>query len=61
MMDSANINIGSIQRILGHENRTTTEVYLHSIGESEWKAMEIYEQVSEKSHTESHTELTQKK
>ena len=55
MMDSANINIGSIQRILGHENRTTTEVYLHSIGESERKAMEIYEQVSEKSHTESHT------
>jgi len=55
MMDYARVNIGSIQRILGHENRSTTEIYLHSIGESERKAMEIYEQVSEKSHTESHT------
>jgi len=31
ILDSLNINIGSIQRILGHENRTTTEIYLHSI------------------------------
>jgi len=57
VLDSANVNIGSIQRILGHENRTTTEIYLHSIGESERKAMKIFEQISEKSHTESHTEL----
>ena len=55
-MDRANINIGSIQRILGHENRSTTEIYLHSIGESEREAMRIFEQVSEISHTESHTE-----
>jgi hypothetical protein len=32
-MDSENVPIGSIQRILGHENRTTTEIYLHSISE----------------------------
>ncbi len=56
VLDYANVNIGSIQRILGHENRTTTEIYLHSIGESERKAMAIYEQVTEKSHTESHIE-----
>ncbi len=56
VLDSANVNIGSIQRILGHENRTTTEIYLHSIGESEREAMKIYEEISEKSHTESHTE-----
>jgi len=56
IMDNANVNIGSIQRILGHENRTTTEIYLHSIGESEREAMKIFEEVSEKSHTESHTE-----
>ena len=37
VLDSANVNIGSIQRILGHENRTTTEIYLHSIGESDVK------------------------
>jgi site-specific recombinase XerD len=28
-MDSQNVSIGSIQRLLGHENRTTTEIYLH--------------------------------
>jgi integrase len=56
VLDSANINIGSIQRILGHENRTTTEIYLHSIGESEREAMKVYEELTEKSHTESHIE-----
>jgi integrase len=56
ILDRANINIGSIQRILGHENRTTTEIYLHSIGESEREAMRVYERISEESHTESHTE-----
>ena len=39
MFDSANIPIGSIQRILGHESRSTTEIYLHSIGDSERQAM----------------------
>ena len=34
MLDAAGVPIGSIQRILGHENRTTTEIYLHSIGDS---------------------------
>jgi len=57
VLDNANVNIGSIQRILGHENRTTTEIYLHSIGEAERKAMRIYEQITEKSHTDSHTGL----
>ena len=56
VLDSANVNIGSIQLILGHENRTTTEIYLHSIGESEREAMRIYEELTEKSHTESHIE-----
>ena len=58
-LDNENANIGSIQRILGHENRTTTEIYLHSIGESEREAMEIFERVNQdfqkKSHTDSHT------
>ena len=56
ILDHANVNIGSIQRILGHENRTTTEIYLHSIGETEREAMSIFENASQVSHTVSHTE-----
>ena len=37
--DSANVKIGSIQRLPGHENQTTTEIYLHSINESEREAI----------------------
>jgi integrase len=58
IMDNNNVPIGTIQRILGHENRTTTEVYLHSIGQAEREAMSIYERARKKSHTESHTEVT---
>jgi len=61
-MECHNAPIGSIQRILGYENRRTTEIYLHSIGEMERAAMQIYEQARKKSHTVSHTEeSTQKK
>jgi integrase len=42
-MDQEKVPIGSIQRILGHENRTTTEIYLHSIDEDEREAMAVYE------------------
>jgi integrase len=56
VMDNNNVPIGAIQRILGHENRKTTEIYLHSIGQAEREAMAIFERVSKKSHMESHTE-----
>jgi integrase len=57
MLDHARVPISSIQRILGHENRSTTEIYLHSIGESEREAMKVFDrEIDEKSHTESHTE-----
>jgi integrase len=59
ILDNANVRIGSIQRILGHENRTTTEIYLHSIGESEREAMAIFEKVSHDSHIEAKKELSQ--
>jgi integrase len=60
VLDRANVPIGSIQRLLGHENRTTTEIYLHSIGEAEREAMDIYERACqetplEKSHAQIHT------
>jgi len=54
VMESFNVPIGSIQRILGHENRTTTEIYLHSIGDSERQAIDVYEHARQKSHTDSH-------
>ena len=57
LMDRVNVNIGSIQRLLGHENRETTEIYLHSIGEAERHAMRTYEDATYDSHTDSHTEV----
>lgn len=41
MLEQANVPVGSIQRILGHENRITTEIYLQSIGDSERLAMDV--------------------
>ncbi|MFZ5572174.1 MAG: tyrosine-type recombinase/integrase, partial [Thermodesulfobacteriota bacterium] len=55
ILENSKVPIGSIQRILGHENRTTTEIYLHSINDSERLAMDIFEKAREKSHTVSHT------
>jgi integrase len=55
IMDDKNVPLGAIQKILGHENRKTTELYLHSIGDSEREAMAVYEQARENSHTNSHT------
>jgi len=55
IMDQQNVPIGAIQRILGHENRRTTEIYLHSIGEMERDAIAVYERARKKSHTISHT------
>ncbi len=46
VMENNNVSIGTIQRILGHENRSTTEVYLHSIGDSEKKAIAVLDQTA---------------
>ncbi|HUT70664.1 MAG TPA: site-specific integrase [Desulfatiglandales bacterium] len=55
IMDENNVPMGAIQRILGHENRSTTEIYLHSISHAERDAIFVYEQARQKSHTNSHT------
>ena len=56
LMDNSNVPTGAIQRILGHRNRKTTEIYLHSVGEYERKAIETLEAVREKSLTQIHTQ-----
>ena len=60
-MDGNNVPLGSIQKILGHENRKTTEIYLHSIGDAERQAMAIYEQARKKSQTNPQTDETAEK
>ena len=56
IMDGNNVPIGAIQRILGHENRKTTEIYLHSIGDLERNAMDTFERARGKvSHGFSHS------
>ncbi len=45
LMDKNNVPIIAIQKILGHENRSTTEIYLHSSKDIERHAMEVYERV----------------
>jgi integrase len=61
VLERANVPVGSIQRFLGHGNRTTTEIYLHSIGEAEREAMEVFERATQDAFpTESLTQsLTQ--
>ncbi len=44
MLDHDKVPIGTVQRILGHENRLTTEIYLHSIGDGERAAVECLDQ-----------------
>ncbi|MEN6484406.1 MAG: site-specific integrase [Syntrophobacteraceae bacterium] len=56
IMDCNNVPLGAIQKILGHENRKTTEIYLHSIGDTEKSAIAVYERARQNSHTESHTD-----
>jgi integrase len=56
IMDGNNVPVGGIQRILGHEKRQTTEIYLHSISDLERDAMVTFERLREKSHTDSHME-----
>lgn len=43
VMESQNVPTVAIQKILGHENRKTTEIYLHSMGRAEVEAIRAFE------------------
>jgi len=45
ILDHDNVPTGTVQRILGHESRITTEIYLHSIGDGERLAVECLDKV----------------
>jgi integrase len=45
-LERAGVPVTAIQAILGHENRLTTEIYLHSISHLERRAMEVFEKLS---------------
>jgi integrase len=51
LMDSANIPIASIQNILGHECRKTTEIYVHANDENNANIMKIYENARKNAYT----------
>lgn len=55
VLDNANVPIRTIQKLLRHENRSTTEKYIQEIGDSEREAMRIFEEKNKVSHTISHT------
>lgn len=55
LMDDNDVPIGAIQKVLGHEKRSTTEIYLHQISPKEREAMATYERARQNSHTNSHT------
>jgi integrase len=57
LLDHDMVPITTVQRILGHENRLTTEIYLHSIGDGDRAAVGCLDKnFNEFSHTDSHTD-----
>ena len=56
-MDTNNVPIEAIQRVLGHENRTNTEIYLHNIGNSERQEIDVYGQARKESNTQTEKHL----
>ena len=54
IMDNNNVPTIAIQKILGNEQRTTTERYLHSLGAVEIDAMMTYEKARENHTQDSH-------
>ncbi len=47
VMDNSNVPMGEIQKVLGHKNRSTTEIYLHPSGQGSREAIDALEAASE--------------
>ncbi len=56
MSNSFMVRLSCHKNLLGHDQRKTTERYLHSIGGAEREAMRIFGEALKDSHTNSHTE-----
>jgi len=59
-LDQKNMPLASIQKLLGHESRITTEIYLHSINESEKAAMDMLNDEFSESLTQKQKRLSTK-
>jgi integrase len=44
LMENINIPLTHIQEILGHENRKTTETYIHALNKSKYEVMTLFEE-----------------
>ena len=43
LLEAINVPLVQIQDILGHENRKTTEMYIHSFGDEKRDVMRLFE------------------
>jgi integrase len=55
IMDECKVATATIQKMLGHKKRETTEIYLHPIKDSDRAAIAAFETVRAKNPTQNHT------